>query len=58
MFSPLPCYIQSMDKLDEIITEIAAILNPELFPGYKLSFFLELPETDAEGAKLKEKFSR
>ncbi len=47
-----------MDKLDEIITEIAAILNPELFPGYKLKFFVELPETDAEGAKLKEKFSR
>jgi len=47
VFSPLPCYAQSEDRLDEIILEIAAILNPELFPDYQKKFFIELPATDA-----------
>ena len=32
--------------LDEILTDIAAILHPESYPGYKIKFFRELPDTD------------
>jgi iron complex transport system substrate-binding protein len=44
--APLPCYIQSMDKLDEILTEISAILHPDCYPGYILRYFEELPDVD------------
>ena len=44
VLAPLPHYAQSTDRLDEIILEMAAILHPELFPGYKKKFFLELPD--------------
>jgi len=44
VYSPLPNYSQSMDRLDEIIKEIAAILHPEKFPGYRLKFFTKLPD--------------
>ena len=46
VYSPLPHFIQSGDRLDEILTDIAAILHPESYPGYKIQFFRELPETD------------
>ena len=46
VFAPFPCYSQSADRLDEIILEIAAILNPKRFPGYRKKFFTELPDTD------------
>lgn len=50
VFAPLPCYSQSADRLDEIIVEIAAILNPDHFPTYRKKFFKELPEKDPEAA--------
>lgn len=46
VFAPQPCYIQSMDKLDEILTEISAIIHPDLYPGYMLKYFDELPDRD------------
>jgi len=46
VYSPLPHYGQSGDKLDKILTDIAAILHPESYPGYKIQFFRELPDTD------------
>ncbi len=52
VYTPLPCYSQSAHRLDEIIMEVAAILNPERFPGYKLKFFSRLPEKErGESAK-------
>ncbi|MDR2460498.1 MAG: ABC transporter substrate-binding protein [Deltaproteobacteria bacterium] len=38
-----PLFYESFGRLDEIATELAAILHPELFPDYKLVFFRELP---------------
>ena len=46
VYAPLPHYVQSGDHLDEILTEIAAILHPTAYPGYKLHYFVELPATD------------
>lgn len=46
VYSPLPHYAQSGDKLDEIFTEIAAIIHPNLYPNYPLGFFQELPDID------------
>lgn len=46
VYSPLPHYCQSGDHLDEILTEIAAILHPNVYPDFKHKFFVELPETD------------
>jgi iron complex transport system substrate-binding protein len=46
VYAPLPHYVQSGDRLDEILTEIAAILHPDVYPGYKRRYFIELPETD------------
>ncbi|MBM9538661.1 ABC transporter substrate-binding protein [Desulfobulbus alkaliphilus] len=46
VYAPLPHYHQSGDKLDEILFEISAILHPELYPGYRLRYFDELPDTD------------
>ena len=46
VYSPLPHYSQSGDKLDEIFTEIAAIIHPDLYPGYTLRYFYELPDVD------------
>ena len=43
VYSPLPHYRESADRLDEIIKEVAAILHPELFKGYKLKYFMKLP---------------
>lgn len=51
VFAPLPHYIQSGDRLDEILTEIAAILHPEVYPGFERRYFVELPATDPEGEK-------
>ena len=47
VFAPLPHYSQSGHKLDEILLEIAAIVHPELYPGYERRYFTELPEKDA-----------
>ena len=49
VYAPLPHYAQSGDKLDEIFTEIAAIIHPELYPGYQLNYFQQLPDVDPEG---------
>lgn len=46
VYSPLPHYSQSGDKLDEILTDIAAILHPECYPGHELRYFRQLPDTD------------
>jgi len=45
-YAPLPHYSQSADKLDEILTEISAILHPEFYPDYQLRYFAELPDAD------------
>ena len=44
IYFPLPRYHQSGHLMDQVIEEIAAILHPELYPGRKLRFFVELPE--------------
>jgi len=46
VYAPLPHYSQSGDKLDEIFIELAAIMHPDLYPGYELKYFQELPDTD------------
>lgn len=46
VYAPLPLYWQSGDRLDEILTEIAAILHPEVYPGYQYRYFTELPDKD------------
>jgi iron complex transport system substrate-binding protein len=46
VYSPLPHYVQSGDHLDEILTEIAAILHPEVYPDFHYRYFRELPDTD------------
>ena len=52
VYSPKPHYTQSGDHLDEILTEIAAILHPDVYPDYPLRYFNELPDTDpATGGK-------
>ncbi|MGD8561525.1 MAG: ABC transporter substrate-binding protein [Desulfarculaceae bacterium] len=43
IYFPLKKYNQSGHKLDEIIEEVAAILHPELYQGYKLKYFVKLP---------------
>ena len=48
VYAPLPHYSQSGDHLDEILTEIAAILHPEAYPDYTYRYFTELPDTDPE----------
>ncbi len=48
VYAPLPHYIQSGDRLDEILTEIAAILHPEAYPGYTRRYFVELPDNDPQ----------
>ncbi len=42
VFSPRRIYYQCGHLLDDLLMEIAAILHPKLFPGYKLKFFREL----------------
>lgn len=37
-----PWFWQSVDKPDEILEDIAAILHPEIFPGHKVRFFCKL----------------
>jgi iron complex transport system substrate-binding protein len=46
VYAPLPHYTQSGDHLDKILTEIAAILHPEVYPDYQYRYFTELPDTD------------
>jgi iron complex transport system substrate-binding protein len=53
VYAPLPQFSQSSDKLDEILTEISAILHPEVYPDYQLQYFVELPETDPQTPKEK-----
>jgi iron complex transport system substrate-binding protein len=48
VFAPLPHYVQSGDRLDEILTEIAAILHPEVYPNYERRYFVELPDHDPQ----------
>ena len=53
VYIPRPWYSQSGDRLDAIFTEIAAILHPDVYPGYRLRFFKELPATDLREKKEK-----
>jgi iron complex transport system substrate-binding protein len=46
VYAPLPHYVQSGDHLDDILTEIAAILHSEVYPDYQYRYFIELPDTD------------
>ncbi len=46
VYAPLPIYAQSGDKLDEIFRELAAIMHPDLYPGYELRYFQRLPDRD------------
>ena len=46
VYSPMAWYSQSGDKLDEIFTEISAIIHPDAYPDYTLKYFLKLPEKD------------
>ncbi|BBO82593.1 ABC transporter substrate-binding protein [Desulfosarcina ovata subsp. sediminis] len=48
VYVPLPHYVQSGDHLDDILTEIAAILHPEVYPDYRYRYFMELPDTDPQ----------
>ncbi len=48
VYAPLPHYAQSGDQLDKIFMELAAIMHPNLYPGYKLRYFLELPDKDPQ----------
>ncbi|MBN2751217.1 MAG: ABC transporter substrate-binding protein [Rhodospirillaceae bacterium] len=50
-YAPLPHYSQSSDRLDEILTEISAILHPQAYPGHQLKYFVELPDTDPQVSK-------
>ncbi len=38
-----PWYWESMDHMDEIVEDIAAIIHPELFPDHRLGFFTPMP---------------
>ncbi|MDR1936754.1 MAG: ABC transporter substrate-binding protein, partial [Candidatus Accumulibacter sp.] len=38
VYAPLPHYAQSSDRLDEILTEISAILHPQAYPGHTRAF--------------------
>ena len=51
VYAPLPHYSQSADRLDEILTEISAILHPEAYPNYRLRYFTELPNTEPPPVK-------
>jgi iron complex transport system substrate-binding protein len=51
VYAPQSHYSQSGHRLDEILTEIAAILHPEVYPDHDLKFFRELPETDPQTSK-------
>ncbi|MFZ5453864.1 MAG: ABC transporter substrate-binding protein [Thermodesulfobacteriota bacterium] len=42
VYCPRPNFYESLERLDEIIGEIAAILQPQLYPGYELKFFQKL----------------
>ncbi|MEW6657999.1 MAG: ABC transporter substrate-binding protein [Thermodesulfobacteriota bacterium] len=42
VYCPLPHFYESLERLDEIIVEIAAILHPQLYQGYELKFFQKL----------------
>jgi iron complex transport system substrate-binding protein len=44
VYFPLPEYNQSGHRMDEVIEEIAAILQPRLFPERKITLFHALPE--------------
>jgi len=38
-----PWWYQSVDKLDEIIEDYAAIYHPEAFPNHKITYFYKVP---------------
>jgi iron complex transport system substrate-binding protein len=48
VFAPLPHYKQSGDRLDEILTEIAAIVHPDVYRDYERRYFVELPDQDPQ----------
>ena len=52
-YAPLPHYVQSSDRLDEILTEILTIFHPNAYPGYKLQFFMELPDQEPQATRLR-----
>ena len=44
VYYPLQHYSQAMDKLDQILMDLAAIIHPELYPDHRLRHFAEMPE--------------
>ncbi|MDD3581650.1 MAG: ABC transporter substrate-binding protein [Desulfobacca sp.] len=42
VYCPQPHFYESLERLDDIIVEIAAILHPQLYQGYELQFFQKL----------------
>lgn len=44
IYYPQKHYTQSADKLDEVLVELAAIIHPELYPGFQLRYFAEMNE--------------
>jgi iron complex transport system substrate-binding protein len=44
VFYPRKHYSQSADKLDQILVELAAMIHPELYPGFKLKYFVEMSQ--------------
>ncbi|MFZ5585422.1 MAG: ABC transporter substrate-binding protein [Thermodesulfobacteriota bacterium] len=44
VYFPLPEYNQSGHRMDEVIEEIAAILQPQFFPERRITLFHTLPE--------------
>ena len=41
-----PWFYQVLDKTDEMITDLATIFHPELFPNAELKQFMKLPKAD------------
>jgi iron complex transport system substrate-binding protein len=41
-----PGYWQALDRMDEIILDLAAVFHPDLFPDHKPRYFRQLPKKD------------
>lgn len=44
IFAFQPWFHQSMDRMGEIVEDVAALPHPELFPEYELKHFIRLEE--------------
>lgn len=43
VWSSQPWYWESIDKLDEIVADLAAVFHPALFPGHQYKYFYRIP---------------